>query len=213
MIIALTIVHVLMCFAIIAIVLLQAGKGADIGSAFGGAGSQAVFGSMGTPTVLGKISSLIPTITSDNASHEVGSQIYSGLVTFDKDLKPVGDLAESWEFSKDCRDLTFRLRPGVKWHDGQPFTADDVVFTWQTIIDAKTPSPYKSEYALVESVRAEGPGVVRVHYSQPFAKALTNWATAMLPKHLLETYVREGRIREAPQNWSAPVGTGPSRFT
>jgi preprotein translocase subunit SecG len=55
MVIALTIIHVLMCFAIIAIVLLQAGKGADIGSAFGGAGSQAVFGSMGTPTVLGKI--------------------------------------------------------------------------------------------------------------------------------------------------------------
>src|SRR5881397_1016395 len=48
-------IHVLMCFGIIGIVLLQAGKGADIGSAFGGAGSQAVFGSMGTPTVLGKI--------------------------------------------------------------------------------------------------------------------------------------------------------------
>src|SRR2546423_11112797 len=67
MIIALTIVHVLMCFAIIAIVLLQAGKGADIGSAFGGAGSQAVFGSMGTPTVLGKITGVVAivfTITS-----------------------------------------------------------------------------------------------------------------------------------------------------
>ena len=163
-------------------------------------------------SLLGNISSLIPTITSDNASHEVGSQIYSGLVNFDKDLKPVGDLAESWEFSKDCRDLTFRLRPGVKWHDGQPFTAEDVVFTWQTIIDPRVPSPYKSEYGLVESVRADGPDVVRVHYSQPFAKALTNWATAMLPKHLLERYVREGRIREAPQNWSAPVGTGPYRF-
>src|SRR3989440_4267811 len=59
MVIALTIVHVLMCFAIIAIVLLQAGKGADIGSAFGGAGSQAVFGSMGTPTVLGEITGAI----------------------------------------------------------------------------------------------------------------------------------------------------------
>jgi preprotein translocase subunit SecG len=59
MFIALTIIHVLMCFAIIAIVLLQAGKGADIGSAFGGAGSQAVFGSMGTPTVLGKITGAI----------------------------------------------------------------------------------------------------------------------------------------------------------
>src|SRR5688572_28631594 len=55
MIITLTVLHVIMCIAIIAIVLLQAGKGADIGSAFGGAGSQAVFGSMGTPTVFGKI--------------------------------------------------------------------------------------------------------------------------------------------------------------
>ena len=67
MVIALTIVHVLMCFAIIAIVLLQAGKGADIGSAFGGAGSQAVFGSMGTPTLLGKITTgiaIVFTITS-----------------------------------------------------------------------------------------------------------------------------------------------------
>jgi preprotein translocase subunit SecG len=59
MVIALTIVHVLMCFAIIAIVLLQSGKGADIGSAFGGAGSQAVFGSMGTPTLLGKITTVV----------------------------------------------------------------------------------------------------------------------------------------------------------
>ncbi len=56
-----------MCFAIIAIVLLQSGKGADIGSAFGGAGSQAVFGSMGTPTLLGKITTgvaIVFTLTS-----------------------------------------------------------------------------------------------------------------------------------------------------
>src|SRR2546428_580446 len=59
---ALIVVHVIACFAIIGIVLLQAGKGADIGSAFGGAGSQAVFGSMGTPTVLGKITAVIATI-------------------------------------------------------------------------------------------------------------------------------------------------------
>jgi peptide/nickel transport system substrate-binding protein len=170
------------------------------------------FGDTFIDSLLGNISSLIPTITSDSASHEVGDRIYSGLVTFDKDLNPVGDLAQSWAFSADCRELTFRLRPGVKWHDGRPFTADDVVFTWETIVDPRTPSPYKSEYALVESVRAEGPGVVRVRYTQPFAKALMNWATAMLPKHLLETYVREGRLREAPQNWSAPVGTGPYRF-
>ena len=68
MVIVLTILHVLMCFAIIGMVLfLQSGKGADIGSAFGGAGSQAVFGSMGTPTVVGKVTAAIAilfTITS-----------------------------------------------------------------------------------------------------------------------------------------------------
>lgn len=55
----LVVIHVFACFAIIGLVLLQAGKGADIGSAFGGAGSQAVFGSMGTPTVLGKITTAV----------------------------------------------------------------------------------------------------------------------------------------------------------
>jgi preprotein translocase subunit SecG len=62
MTIALTVLHVIMCFAIIGIVLLQAGKGADIGSAFGGAGSQAVFGSMGTPTILGKVTTVVAII-------------------------------------------------------------------------------------------------------------------------------------------------------
>jgi preprotein translocase subunit SecG len=64
---ALVVLHVIASFGIIGMVLLQAGKGADIGSAFGGAGSQAVFGSMGTPTVLGKITTVIAlvfTITS-----------------------------------------------------------------------------------------------------------------------------------------------------
>lgn len=67
MIIALIILHVIMCLGIIAVVLLQSGKGADIGSAFGGAGSQAVFGSMGTPTIMSKLTGAIAvafTITS-----------------------------------------------------------------------------------------------------------------------------------------------------
>jgi preprotein translocase subunit SecG len=67
MYIALIVLHVIACFGIIGLVLLQSGKGADIGSAFGGAGSQAVFGSMGTPTLLGKVTTVIAvafTITS-----------------------------------------------------------------------------------------------------------------------------------------------------
>jgi preprotein translocase subunit SecG len=59
---AIVILHIVVSAAIIAIVLLQAGKGADIGSAFGGGGSQAVFGSMGTPTILGKITTTVAVI-------------------------------------------------------------------------------------------------------------------------------------------------------
>ena len=62
MYIALIVLHVIACFAIIGLVLLQAGKGADIGSAFGGAGSQAVFGSMGTPTLLGKVTTVVAVV-------------------------------------------------------------------------------------------------------------------------------------------------------
>lgn len=62
MYVALIVIHVLVSFAIIGVVLLQAGKGADIGSAFGGGASQAVFGSMSTPTVLGKITTVVAII-------------------------------------------------------------------------------------------------------------------------------------------------------
>jgi preprotein translocase subunit SecG len=62
MYIALIVFHVIASFAIIGLVLLQSGKGADIGSAFGGAGSQAVFGSMGTPTLLGKITTAVAVV-------------------------------------------------------------------------------------------------------------------------------------------------------
>jgi peptide/nickel transport system substrate-binding protein len=163
-------------------------------------------------SLLGNVSSLIPNITSDNASHEVGDLLYNGLITYDRDLNPIGDLADSWSFSRDCLDLTFNLRRNVRWHDGAPFTADDVVFTYDATVDPKTPSPYKSDFSAVERVSAVDPYTVHVRYKQPYAKALLSWGTPMLPQHLLARYVKEGRIREAPQNWRAPVGTGPYRF-
>jgi peptide/nickel transport system substrate-binding protein len=162
---------------------------------------------------IANVSSLIPNITSDAASHAVGDLLYNSMVTLDRNLQPVGDLAESWEFTPNCLGLTFKLRQGVRWHDGKPFTADDVVFTYDTTMHPKTPSPYKSDFADVASVVAPDPTTVRITYKQPYAKALLSWASLnILPRHLLETWVQAGKIREAPQNWSAPVGTGPYRF-
>ena len=88
-----------------------------------------VYGDTLIEALLGDIQGLIPNITSDSASHTIGNLIYSGLVKRDESLRLVGDLAESWTVSRDCRDVTFRLKKNAKWHDGQPFTADDVVFT------------------------------------------------------------------------------------
>jgi peptide/nickel transport system substrate-binding protein len=161
---------------------------------------------------LGNISGLIPNITSDSPSLEVGGLLYDGLIKFDKDLNPASELAESWTYSPDCRELVFRLRRDVRWHDGRPFTAADVAFTYRAMIHPKTPSAYKDDFLVIERLETPDPYTVRVRYPRPHAKALQSWATTMLPLHLLEPYVTEGRLREAPQNRDAPVGTGPYRF-
>lgn len=173
---------------------------------------QPAYGDTLVEALIGDVSGLIPNITSDSPSHEVGSLIYSGLVKRDQDLNLVGDLAESWEFSADCLDLKFKLRPDARWHDGHPFTAEDVVFTYRTMVHPKTPTAYKEDFRAVAHIEAVDPHTVVVRYARPYAKALQSWSTWMLPKHLLEPYVEQGRLREAPQHRASPVGTGPYRF-
>jgi len=142
----------------------------------------------------------------------VAGNIYNGLVTQDRELNVVPEMAESWTFSRDCLDLTFTLKRNVKWHDGHPFTADDVLFTYETMVNPKTPTAYREDFKAVEKIEALDPYTVRIRYAKPYAKALQSWGTWMLPRHLLESYMREGKLREAPQNRDKPVGTGPYRF-
>src|SRR5262245_23012096 len=73
-------------------------------------GDAIVIGSIGEP------STLIPLLASDSPSHEVAGLIYNGLVRYDKNLRLEGELAESWDVSRDGLTITFRLRKGVKWH-------------------------------------------------------------------------------------------------
>jgi peptide/nickel transport system substrate-binding protein len=160
---------------------------------------------------IGDIGGLIPSLTSDLPSHEVGALIYDGLVKTDQDLNLAPAMASSWTYSRDCLQLTFKLRRDVKWHDGRLFTADDVVFTYQAMINPKTPAPFKEGFLLVKDVEALDPYTVRVRYDKPYARAVETWDTDMLPKHLLQSFVAAGTLRESPQN-SWPVGTGPYRF-
>jgi len=175
------------------------------------ASEKTAYGDTFVQASIGDITGLIPNITTDASSHAVGSLIYDGLVQIDKDLNWVPSMAESWQFSKDCLTLTFKLRKNVRWHDGKPFTAEDVLFTYKTMMNPKTPTAYRDDFELVRDVQVLDPYTVRVMYSQPYAKAVGSWGTAMLPKHLLAKYVEEGKLREAPQV-TQPVGTGPYRF-
>ncbi len=188
------------------------GCGVEVeGRAEEGGSAEPAYGDTFIEASIGDIQGLIPNITSDSASHEVGSLIYTGLIKRDKDLNLVPNLAEAWELSKDCRTLTFRLRKDAKWHDAHPVTAADVRFTYEAMIHPRTPTAYKEDFLAVKDVEVLDPYTVRIRYPKPYAQALESWGIWMLPKHLLERYVAEGRLREAPQN-RQPVGNGPYRF-
>jgi len=129
---------------------------------------------------------LLPLLASDSASGEISGLIYNGLTKYDKNIKITGDLAESWDISSDGLKITFHLRKGVKWHDGVEFTAEDVLFTYKTVIDPKVPTPYSSNYGPVEKVEALDKYTLRVTYKEPYAPALESWGMGIIPKHILE---------------------------
>ena len=157
---------------------------------------------------IGDASNLIPLLASDAPSHQVAGLIYNGLVRYDKNLKLEGELAKSWEISADGLTITFHLRPGVKWHDGAPFTAEDVMFTYRLIIDPKTPTAYAGDFEQVKEAKILDPYTFQVIYEKPFAPALASWGLSILPKHLLA-----GKdITKSPLS-RHPIGTGPYTFS
>ena len=157
---------------------------------------------------IGDASNLIPILASDSASHTVAGLIYNGLVKYDKNMTIVGDLAESWEISSDGLVITFKLRKGVRWHDGKPFTAADVLYTYRVTIDPKTPTAYGGDFLKVRKAEILDDHTFRVTYDKPFAPALISWGASILPRHLLE-----GKdITKSPLA-RHPVGTGPYRFS
>ncbi len=174
--------------------------GADNEIAYGDA---VVEGTIGEPTIL------IPMLASDSASHNVSGLIFNGLVKYDTDLSVIGDLAESWDISKDGLVITFHLRKGVKWADGVEFSADDVMFGYKTIIDEKTPSAYKEDFLQVKKAEVLDKYTFRVTYEKPFAPALTTWGSLIiLPKHLLE-----GKDITKTEFARNPIGLGPYKLS
>lgn len=118
-------------------------------------------------------------------------------------------LATKWSFSPDGRVLTFTLREGVKFHDGHPFGADDVIFVFDRLMDKSQPTgASRSDFAELRKWEKVGARQVRLTFAKPGFKVLDSLShLSMLPKHIYS----KGLLRNHPAN-QRPVGTGPFRF-
>ncbi len=149
-------------------------------------------------------SRLNPILATDSSSSEITGFLFNGLVKYDKDLSTIiGDLAEEFYF-EDNKTLLFKIKKDVKWHDGKPFSAKDVLFTYEVLISSKISSPYSANFRFVKSVEVVDELTVRVKYKEPYFKALETWMMGILPHHILKD---EQNLMNSSFNTN-PVGTG-----
>ncbi len=190
---------------------MAAGAGAALATALPGRGAAARTGGM---LRLALISSPVMNpivLPLAFASLQVLKTMFNGLVRYSKkDLSPEPDLATSWSVSPDGHEWTFKLRDGVKWHDGNPFTAADVKFTYDAIANPKVAAYVRSNMAGIVATEVVDPLTVRFRLNEPIASLaeLIGYLNFIVPKHLLE-----GQDLNKPEAFMlAPVGTGPFRF-
>jgi len=142
------------------------------------------------------------------AAYYISGKTTEGLLTYDENFEPQPLLATEWEVAEDGLRYAFKLREGVKWHDGTDFTAEDVAFS---ILALKEHHPRgRATFASVEEVNVLGPHEIELILSKPAPFLLTAFASfeaPIVPKHLYEGT----NIPENPHN-VAPVGTGPFTF-
>jgi peptide/nickel transport system substrate-binding protein len=162
---------------------------------------------------------LNPHFATGNKDREATRMFYEPLAGWDNDgnLRPALAAAipgrEDGTLSPDGRSVTWKLKQGVTWHDGKPFTADDVVFTWEYAKNPATATVTTGSYRDVVVEKIDLYTVV-VKFAQPtpfWADAFVGGAGCIIPKHLFADYAG-AKSREAPANLM-PVGTGPYKCT
>jgi len=139
----------------------------------------------------------------------ISSKMTEGLVCYDFELKPHPELATSWEVAPDGLTITFQLREGVKWHDGEPFTSADVAYSIMEILKQHHPRG-RGVFAGVESAETPDEHTVVLKLSKPapaLMSALSAAESPILPKHIYEGT----DVLTNPAN-NAPIGTGPFKF-
>ena len=140
----------------------------------------------------------------------VTSKVYDGLLEYDLELQPQPSLAESWEIAPDGLTLTFKLRQGVTFHDGEALTAEDVQFSIMNVAKVTHPRG-PNTFRSVTEIETPDDHTVVLKLDQPapyMMMAFSSYETPILPKHLFS----EGDLRAHP-NANKPVGSGPFKFT
>ena len=162
---------------------------------------------------------LNPHFATGTKDQDASRIFYEPLAAFDPDGNVIPVLAErtpsldNGDVAKDGTAVTWRLKKGVTWHDGKPFTADDCVFTWEYAADPATATVTIGAYRDIARVDKIDSHTVKVVFKKPtpfWSDAFCGWRGMVLPKHLFEAY-KGAKSREAPTNLK-PVGTGPYKF-
>lgn len=172
----------------------------------------AVAGGEYREAVVGQPQYLNPLLSENReVDQDICALVYNGLMRYNEKNELLPDLAESYEVSADQKNYTFHLKKNIKWHDGEKFTAEDVVFTVQMIKNPQVKSPL---YASFSSVAVEKLDDFTVKFTltkdayAPFLKENTTFG--ILPEHVWEN-VPPGNINLTELNLK-PIGTGPFKF-
>jgi peptide/nickel transport system substrate-binding protein len=184
--------------------------GSDAGS--GGAGKPQRGGRLQAAWNLDKFTSLDPQLASGADQMGLLINVCEGLTRLTPALGVEGALAESWDVSRDGLTYTFHLRPGVAWHNGDEFTAQDMVFTYERGSDPSLGSPSAGGLVAVRDVEAPDDHTFVIHLKQPFAPLLTQ-LTGMPGRIMSPVNKRALEQMGSGKYGLQPVGTGPFRIS
>lgn len=197
-------------FAAIAVLLIVAiASGSTLASGgFDGTGNSADYGGEYTEGLVGQPRFINPVLSAaSSVDSDLARIIYAQLLKFDKDLKLVPDLAEALPaVSADQKTYTIKLKPNLKWQDGKPLLADDVMFTIQTIQNSEYESPLRGNFSRVKAEKKDDLTVVFT-LREVSASFITNFTLGILPKHVWEG-LPPNNFRLTDNNLKA-VGSGP----
>lgn len=138
---------------------------------------------------------------------EINLLLFNGLTAHNDDNQIIPCLAESWEYDKENCTYTFHLRNDVSWHDGEPFTAEDVKFTIEAIMNPDNGSENAANYEDVQEIEIIDERTIAFKLAEPNIAFLEYMTMAILPQHLLM-----GEDMQESAFFRAPVGTGPYRL-